>query len=67
MIKKFLTIGLIGLAAGYLNASAPKPPKQAKNIVETAAWQFQNTVAAVKAAGLVDTLASKGPLPLCTH
>ena len=63
MIKKLLTIGLIGLAAGYLNASAPKPPKQAKNIVETAAsaGSFKTLVAAVKAAGLVDTLASKGP------
>ena len=41
-----------------LKRQRPKPPKQAKNIVETAAsaGSFKTLVAAVKVAGLVDNL-----------
>ncbi len=56
-MKKFLAISALALAA----ISA-----QAKDIVDTAiaAGDFKTLVAAVKAAGLVDTLKGKGPYTL---
>ena len=66
MTKK--TLGAVALAAALaltftLNASAGSSAKAKKDIVDTAvaAGSFETLVAAVKAAGLVDTLKSDGP------
>ena len=58
------TIAIIATAVSLLEAPAIQAGNVAeKNIVEIAAGagQFNTLVAAVKAAGLVDTLAGKGP------
>jgi len=67
----FLSVFLLGgtlLLTGCGDSTAPtpdedKPADQAKDIVDTAVATdgFQTLVAAVKAAGLVDTLKGKGP------
>jgi uncharacterized surface protein with fasciclin (FAS1) repeats len=53
----------LGVAAVSLGVSFAALPAMAKDIVDTAvsAGNFSTLVAAVKAAGLVDTLKSKGP------
>jgi uncharacterized surface protein with fasciclin (FAS1) repeats len=63
MQKVLLSVSMFGLVAmpvvaGNYNKAMPK-----QNIVEVAAGNpdFSTLVAAVKAAGLVDTLSSKGP------
>jgi uncharacterized surface protein with fasciclin (FAS1) repeats len=70
MIKKYLTVAACGLALGTAAIIAAENPMVGgapmyanKNIVENASKSKDHTtlVAAVKAAGLVDTLASKGP------
>ena len=67
----FLSVFLLGgtlLLTGCGDSTAPtpdedKPADQAKDIVDTAVATdgFQTLVAAVKAAGLVDTLKGEGP------
>ena len=58
-MKKFIS----ALALGMLLMAAPALRAQEKDIVDTAvaAGSFTTLVAAVKAAGLVDTLKSAGP------
>ena len=58
-MKKFMS----ALALGMLLMAAPALRAQEKDIVDTAvaAGSFTTLVAAVKAAGLVDTLKSAGP------
>ena len=58
-MKKFIS----ALALGMLLMAAPAVRAQEKDIVDTAvaAGSFTTLVAAVKAAGLVDTLKSAGP------
>ena len=58
-MKKFMS----ALALGMLLMAAPAVRAQEKDIVDTAvaAGSFTTLVAAVKAAGLVDTLKSAGP------
>ena len=57
-LKKSLAVAAVTLAASFASV-----PAMAKDIVDTAvgAGNFNTLVAAVKAAGLVDTLKSKGP------
>ncbi len=56
-------MGLLALLASIATVSAKGAEKSEKDIVDTAvgAEQFKTLVAAVKAAGLVDTLKGKGP------
>ncbi len=70
MIKKYLTIAACGLALAATSAFAAENPmvggapmSAQKNIVENASKSKDHTtlVAAVKAAGLVETLSGKGP------
>jgi uncharacterized surface protein with fasciclin (FAS1) repeats len=67
MKRVFAATALLGLLAVLGGSVAPGPARGAnqgkKDIVETAiaAGQFKTLVAAVKAAGLVDTLKGKGP------
>lgn len=70
MIKKYLTIAICGLAIGAVSVGAAENPMvggapmlASKNIVENASESKDHTtlVAAVKAAGLVETLSGKGP------
>lgn len=70
MIKKYLTIAACGLALAATSALAAENPmvggasmSAQKNIVENASKSKDHTtlVAAVKAAGLVETLSGKGP------
>ena len=70
MMKKYLTLAACGLALGATAAFAAENPMVGgaamyanKNIVENASKSKDHTtlVAAVKAAGLVPTLAGKGP------
>lgn len=58
VLKKSLAVAAVTLAASFATV-----PAMAKDIVDTAvgAGKFNTLVAAVKAAGLVDTLKSKGP------
>ncbi|KAA5544403.1 fasciclin domain-containing protein [Roseiconus nitratireducens] len=64
-MRKFIAIALAVVLTGSLTAPAFAEEKATaeKTIVETAASldQFSTLVAAVKAAGLVDTLSGKGP------
>ncbi|MEO0791297.1 MAG: fasciclin domain-containing protein [Pseudomonadota bacterium] len=59
----FKTTMIAAMAAFALLAAPAHAGKKAKDIVDTAAsaGQFQTLVAAVKAAGLVDTLKGDGP------
>lgn len=63
--RKFLTTGTLGLAATAAVSTLPATPLRAQsgNIVEIAAAtpQLSTLVAAVTAAGLVDTLSGPGP------
>jgi uncharacterized surface protein with fasciclin (FAS1) repeats len=54
---------ITGLAASYRAQAQPAPAAAPADIVDTAvaAGSFKTLVAAVKAAGLVDTLKGKGP------
>ncbi len=70
MMKKYLTVAVCTLAAGAAALFAAENPMVGgapmyanKNIVENASKSKDHTTlfAAVKAAGLVDTLSSKGP------
>ncbi len=70
MMKKYLTIAACSLAFGAASTFAAENPMVGgapmmanKNIVENASKSKDHTtlVAAVKAAGLVDTLSGKGP------
>ncbi len=70
MIRKYLTIAACSLTIGAAAVIAAENPMVGgaamyanKNIVENAAKSKDHTtlVAAVKAAGLVDTLSGKGP------
>ena len=58
VLKKYFAIAAVTLAASFATV-----PAMAKDIVDTAvsAGKFNTLVAAVKAAGLVDTLKSQGP------
>jgi hypothetical protein len=63
-MKKFSILTALSLAASFFfGGSAQAGDKQEKNIVQIAAGagQFNTLVAAVKAAGLADTLQSAGP------
>ena len=63
-MKKMPTIALIALLVAFTAGTAlADHDKKAKDIVDTAvaAGTFETLVAAVKAAGLVDTLKSDGP------
>lgn len=64
-MKKLLALGAVAILAACAQASEPKPTAAASkaDIVDTAvsAGQFDTLVAAVQAAGLVDTLKSPGP------
>ena len=59
----FAAAATVAAASMSLTAPAALADGHSKNIVETAVGndQFSTLVAAVKAAGLVDTLAGKGP------
>lgn len=70
MMKKYLSIAACGLALAATSAFAAENPmvggapmSAQKNIVENASKSKDHTtlVAAVKAAGLVETLSGKGP------
>jgi uncharacterized surface protein with fasciclin (FAS1) repeats len=65
VMKKFSRIALALVACFSLSAGAARfaQAEEEKTIVETAvaAGQFETLVAAVKAAGLVETLSGKGP------
>src|SRR5947209_5202045 len=70
MMKKYLTVAACGLISGAVALYAAENPKvggaamfENKNIVENASKSKDHTtlVAAVKAAGLVETLEGKGP------
>ena len=63
-MKKFSIHTALSLAASFFFVgSAQAGDKQEKNIVQIAAGagQFNTLVAAIKAAGLADTLQSTGP------
>lgn len=62
-ISKIMTAAIAVVAVILLSANVAPGMKAEKNIVETAigAGQFNTLVAAVKAAGLVDTLSGPGP------
>ena len=62
-MKTPLIIALIGLAATLLSAKTYGEEKESKDIVAVAsgAGNFNTLVAAVKAAGLVETLEGPGP------
>src|ERR1041384_4512538 len=69
-MKKIKQLGLLALAIGLMNVSVAQtvevggaPMYPSKNIVENAVNSKDHTtlVAAVKAAGLVETLESTGP------
>ena len=63
-MKKFSILTALSLAASFFfGGSAQAGDKQEKNIVQIAAGagQFNTLVAAIKAAGLADTLQSTGP------
>ena len=61
MMKKYLSLAAVSAAAAAAPAAAQDQPKG--DIVETAvaAGSFKTLVAAVQAAGLVETLKGKGP------
>lgn len=63
MMKKLFTLGAAALAAMAITAGAPQARAQEKDIVDTAvaAGSFKTLAAALKAAGLVDTLKGRGP------
>merc|ERR1711990_258343 len=67
-MKTFITLTCLSLVAcspggGYHSRSRTAPPAPSKNIAELAMGtpQLSTLLAAVKAAGLVDTLAGEGP------
>lgn len=61
-MKQLIVVSLLGVVAAAA-APAPAADKAGKDIVDTAvaAGKFNTLVAAVKAAGLVDTLKGEGP------
>lgn len=63
MFKKFVAIAAIAAVSFSMQSVKADSPTSSKTIVEVAAGSdsFTTLVAAVKAAGLVDTLSGKGP------
>ncbi len=63
MMKTLITFGAAAIAAIAITANAPQARAQQKDIVDTAvaAGSFKTLAAALKAAGLVETLKGPGP------
>ena len=63
MFKKFVVCAAVATMGLSLHSAKADAPTSSKTIVEVAAGSesFTTVVAAVKAAGLVDTLSGKGP------
>lgn len=64
MTRTLMAAGVLGLAVGLASVPpAPAADEAKKDIVDTAAGadEFKTLVAAVKAAGLVETLKGEGP------
>ena len=63
VVFSFAMLGLLAILTGVSSMTANATVKEEKDIVDTAvaAGQFKTLVAAVKAAGLVETLKGDGP------
>ena len=62
-LKKFFTLAIVLASSSLANLASAETPAAGKDIVAVAAGagKFNTLVAAVKAAGLVETLQGKGP------
>src|SRR5580704_9282325 len=63
VVKRLVSLIMVGLLLTLSSAAYAKPQPASQDIVDTAvaAGSFKTLVAALKAAGLVDTLKGKGP------